>query len=48
MKRIPVFILSLFLLACGQSQSQTKDRNPAQVPKLQPGEAVATFAGGCF
>ncbi len=48
MKRIPVVILSLLLLACGQSQSQTKDRAPAQLPKLQSGEAVATFAGGCF
>lgn len=50
MKRIPFFILSLFFLACGQGQSQTKDYDhaPAQLPTLKSGEALATFAGGCF
>nr|WP_246082289.1 peptide-methionine (S)-S-oxide reductase MsrA [Spirosoma lacussanchae] len=37
-----------------QQQQQTstnnlpKDTSPAKLPELQPGEAVATFAAGCF
>lgn len=29
-------------------QSFVKDTSPAKLPDLQPSEAVATFAGGCF
>jgi peptide-methionine (S)-S-oxide reductase len=36
----------LFLLGC--TSAQTQDTRPAKLPALQPGEAVATFAGGCF
>ena len=38
-------IASLFLLT-GHVQAQ--DVTPAKLPTLKPGEAVATFAGGCF
>ena len=36
------------LLVCLTSQAQSFDATPAQLPKLKAGEAVATFAGGCF
>lgn len=38
----------LLLLAMVNSQAQTPDDTPATLPVLKPGEAVATFAGGCF
>ncbi len=44
MKRIQSMLMGLFLFAgCSQAQEQ-----PAKLPVLKPGEAVATFAGGCF
>lgn len=30
------------------NRSTVKDMSPAKLPESQPGEAVATFAGGCF
>lgn len=36
----------LLLISC--AQSQTNDRTPAKLPAPTAGEAVATFAGGCF
>ncbi|RRB06334.1 peptide-methionine (S)-S-oxide reductase MsrA [Larkinella rosea] len=36
----------LFLIGC--TPAQTQDTTPAKLPALKPGEAVATFAGGCF
>ncbi|WP_020602766.1 peptide-methionine (S)-S-oxide reductase MsrA [Spirosoma spitsbergense] len=47
MKFIQSIIISIGLLA-GYVQGQTPDASPAKLPKLKPGEAVATFAGGCF
>lgn len=47
MKRIHLLALSLLLLA-GCAQGQSKDTSPAKLPALKDGEAVATFAGGCF
>ncbi len=47
MKRSFLLVLSLFF-AYGCAQSQSKDATPAALPTLKPGEAVATFAGGCF
>lgn len=43
--------LALFI-GCQQrpasTSSRAKDTSPARLPALQPGEAVATFAAGCF
>ncbi|GAB3569963.1 peptide-methionine (S)-S-oxide reductase MsrA [Spirosoma luteolum] len=39
-------LLTFMLLAC--STGQTPDTKPAPLPVPKPGEAVATFAGGCF
>lgn len=47
MKRIHLYALGLLLLA-GCAQGQSKDYAPAKLPTPKPGEAVATFAGGCF
>ena len=47
MKRIHLYALSLLLLA-GCAQGQSKDYAPATLPTTKTGEAVATFAGGCF
>ena len=40
------FIAFSLLLMAGCAQAQ--DATPAKLPTLKPGEAVATFAGGCF
>ncbi|NID12308.1 peptide-methionine (S)-S-oxide reductase MsrA [Fibrivirga algicola] len=45
------FIHSLFfslLLTASAVQAQRDETAPATLPKLKAGEAVATFAGGCF
>lgn len=47
MKIIQVIALGVLLLA-GCTPGQTQDTTPAKLPALKPGEAVATFAGGCF
>lgn len=44
MKINQIIALSLFVLAGGV---QAQDTTPAKLPGLKPGEAVATFAGGC-
>ncbi|MGV3556959.1 peptide-methionine (S)-S-oxide reductase MsrA [Larkinella arboricola] len=47
MKIIQGILLSvLFLVGC--TPAQTQDTTPVKLPVLKPGEAVATFAGGCF
>ena len=46
MKRIQFIILGLFVLTGLLVRAQ--DTTPAKLPALKPGEAVATFAGGCF
>lgn len=47
MRLIQVIFLGLWLGSCTM-QAQNDDTAPATLPKLKPGEAVATFAGGCF
>ncbi|WP_338872153.1 peptide-methionine (S)-S-oxide reductase MsrA [Spirosoma sp. SC4-14] len=47
MKRIHLFALSLLILT-GCAQGQSKDYTFAKLPAPKSGEAVATFAGGCF
>ncbi|GAB3895355.1 peptide-methionine (S)-S-oxide reductase MsrA [Spirosoma agri] len=47
MKRIHLFALTILLLA-GCAQGQSQDYTPAKLPTPKAGEAVATFAGGCF
>jgi len=47
MKRIHLFALSLLILT-GCAQGQSKDYSFAKLPTPKSGEAVATFAGGCF
>ncbi|QHV99785.1 peptide-methionine (S)-S-oxide reductase MsrA [Spirosoma endbachense] len=47
MRFIQILTLGFWLLtSC--SQAQDLETAPARLPKLKPGEAVATFAGGCF
>jgi peptide-methionine (S)-S-oxide reductase len=50
---IPGFLLILLsLTGCNQPPAEKTttviDINPAKLPDLQPGEAMATLAGGCF
>lgn len=47
MKRIHLYVLGLLLVA-GCTLAQSNDYAPAKLPTPKPGEAVATFAGGCF
>ena len=55
MRLLSYFLLLTLFTACATkkgtdqaSQSTVKDTSPAKLPSAQPGEAVATFAGGCF
>lgn len=42
-------MLTLVLLACAADPSSARlDANPAPLPMVQPGQAAAVFAGGCF
>lgn len=41
-------ITLVLLVLTGCAQGQNTDRAPAKLPTPKPGEAVATFAGGCF
>lgn len=48
-----LFACTLLCMSCRQETDRAKssttiDINPAKLPAVQPGEAVATFAGGCF
>jgi peptide-methionine (S)-S-oxide reductase len=47
MKRIHLYVLSLLMMA-NCTLAQSNDYAPAKLPTPKPGEAVATFAGGCF
>lgn len=47
MKFIQAIFLVLWLGSCSM-QAQNDDTSPAALPKPKAGEAVATFAGGCF
>lgn len=47
MKHILTYALGLLLLA-GYARGQSKDYAFAKLPDAKAGEAVATFAGGCF
>jgi len=49
MKRTILYIaLVVAFFGCANGQSKTGDYAPAKLPAVKPGEAVATFAGGCF
>lgn len=50
MKRSVLFLFNGLLasLMIGCSTGQAPDSKPATLPVVKPGEAVATFAGGCF
>lgn len=47
-----ICITLVLFIGCQQHPASTsgraKDTSPAKLPALQPGEAVATFAAGCF
>ena len=45
---IPVCFACATKKGADSSQSSVKDTSPAKLPEPQPGEAVATFAAGCF
>jgi peptide-methionine (S)-S-oxide reductase len=49
---MPLFVSGLLIVGCssgnGQSATQEKETTFAQLPVPKPGEAIATFAGGCF
>lgn len=49
MKKIFVYIAGILLIyGCADGQSSASRSDFASVPKVKPGEAVATFGGGCF
>ena len=47
MRFLQILFLGCWLIA-GTAQAQDDDSSPAALPKVKAGEAVATFAGGCF
>src|ERR1700749_4715132 len=40
--------LIVAFFGCAHGQSKSGENAPAKLPTLKPGEAVATFGGGCF
>lgn len=54
MRCFPYLLLLALLLACTEkratkaAKAEVVDTAPAQLPTPKPGEAIATFAGGCF
>lgn len=54
MRFLPYFLLLTLFVGCTKksadkaNQNDVKDTSPAKLPQPAPGEAVATFAGGCF
>jgi peptide-methionine (S)-S-oxide reductase len=47
MRFLQILFFGCWLIA-STAQAQDADDSPAAMPKLKAGEAVATFAGGCF
>ncbi|QJD98128.1 peptide-methionine (S)-S-oxide reductase MsrA [Mucilaginibacter robiniae] len=49
MKNVMIYLASMLLLcSCANGQDSKADYAFATLPKLKPGEEVATFGGGCF
>ncbi|MCC8426763.1 peptide-methionine (S)-S-oxide reductase MsrA [Mucilaginibacter sp. UR6-11] len=49
MKNSILYILfSLVVFGCANGQDKPGDMNIVKLPKVKPGQAVATFGGGCF
>lgn len=51
MRHLLLLFLLLLAFSCNPRKggvATRKDDSPAKLPAVQPGEAVATFAGGCF
>ena len=49
MKNLILYILfSLLVWSCASGQDAPGDNRIAKIPAVKPGQAVATFAGGCF
>ncbi len=46
--RFSQLIVLVVWLISQTGQAQDVNSSPARLPRLKPGEAVATFAGGCF
>jgi len=48
MKKTILYLAALLFIGCANAQDNPGDMDIAKLPKVAPGEAVATFAGGCF
>ncbi|GAB3905807.1 peptide-methionine (S)-S-oxide reductase MsrA [Mucilaginibacter boryungensis] len=48
MKKLSIYLLAVLFIGCANAQNKRGDMDMARLPKPAPGEAVATFAGGCF
>ncbi|MES2274678.1 MAG: peptide-methionine (S)-S-oxide reductase MsrA [Bacteroidota bacterium] len=48
MKKLSLYLVAILFLGCASAQDKRGDEDIAPLPKVAPGEAVATFGGGCF
>jgi peptide-methionine (S)-S-oxide reductase len=48
MRKLSLYLLALLFIGCADAQNKASDHVLVGVPKAAPGEAVATFGGGCF
>lgn len=48
MKKLSLYLMAILFIGCANAQTKDGDHAMATLPKVKPGEAVATFGGGCF
>jgi len=48
MKRTILYLAAILFMGCASAQNKPGDTDFSKLPALAPGEAVATFGGGCF
>jgi len=48
MKKLSLYLVALLFMGCVNAQDKVGDHALVALPKVAPGEAVATFGGGCF
>lgn len=48
MRKLSIYLLAILFIGCADAQNKRGDHDLVALPKLAPGEAVATFGSGCF
>jgi peptide-methionine (S)-S-oxide reductase len=48
MRKLSIYLLAILFIGCADAQNKKGDHDLVSLPKVEPGEAVATFGSGCF